>query len=131
MWLLRVCNFVDDSTNYGGAIYLNGGTVTVNNSKFSNNLADWGSALYLINGGVVTVSGSNFIDNSTISEGGAVMDLGFVTVTGSSFKDNTAILGGVIYSCGIANLHFNNIVGNTPNPGVEINTYAGMGIANA
>ncbi len=125
------CNFLNNSADYGGAISLNGGTVIVNDSNFLNNTGLWGGAFYLINGGVLTINGSNFTGNSAESEGGAIMNLGIVTVTSSTFQDNTAILGGVIYCCFVANLHFNSIVDNTPNPGVEINTYAGMGTIDA
>jgi len=109
------------STSNGGGVYNNGGTLTVINSVFSGNRADfdpnvvgygYGGAIYSSTG-VLTVTGSTFSGNNG-SRGGAIgCSGGTMTVTNSTFSTNTASSvggdGGAIHdNCGtsIANTIF-------------------------
>jgi predicted outer membrane repeat protein len=101
-------NFLGNtSTDEGGAIYLNGGTVTVRGqgaspilaTDFTDNTADGddGGAIDNSDGSLI-VSYAAFSHNSSDEYGGAI-DNGGVTpldVSGSSFADNDSEYGGAI-----------------------------------
>ncbi len=80
----------------GGAIKLqNGGRATVSDSRFINNTADVGGAVFIGWEGVdtswVTVSNSSFVENHGRNGGGAIYaGGGTVSVSNSSFANNTA-----------------------------------------
>ena len=80
----------------GGAIKLqNGGRATVRDSRFINNTADTGGALFIgwvgADNSWLTVSDSSFVDNHARNGGGAIYaGSGTVTVSNSSFVDNSA-----------------------------------------
>jgi len=101
------------STSNGGGVYNNGGTLTVTNSVFSGNRAEfdpnvvgygYGGAIYSSTG-ILTVTGSTFNGNNG-SRGGAIgCSGGTMTVTNSTFSTNTASSvsgdGGAIHdNCG-------------------------------
>jgi predicted outer membrane repeat protein len=109
------------ATSYGGAIY-NTGALTVTDSTFTGNTANQGGAIY--NYDVLTVTDSTFTGN-TANQGGAIYNDGNLTITSSNFTGNNATgplaYGGAIYNYdGAANVHFNQIVGNTANLGIAI-----------
>ena len=88
----------------GGAIDNTwGGVLSVTDTQFEDNTADFGGAINNASGddagaGTLTVTGSTFTDNhATIGDGGAINSAGggsgatgTLTVTNSSFTDNTA-----------------------------------------
>ena len=83
--ILRNINFVNGSSDYGGAILWYGNYGQVNNCNFSNNTASIsGAAIYW---GDLDYSGAN--PDSAIATNG--------TLTESAFIDNHAKLGGAIY----------------------------------
>ena len=105
----------------GGAIYNDGGTLTVTNSKLTNNTADHhGGAIYN-DGGTLTVTNCTLTDNSA-AYAGAIANDGNSTVTNSTFIGNTAGgNGGAILNFGGATLTVNNTTflansANTNNP---------------
>jgi uncharacterized repeat protein (TIGR01451 family) len=61
-----------------------------------------GSAL--INGGTLSVSDSDFTNNNADGDtyGGAILNYNLLTVTGSSFSNNTGTVGGAVYNGGTA-----------------------------
>ena len=97
------------NNNNGGALVVTQGNIpisgTIINSNFTNNKAQYGGAAW-INEGTVDISNSNFINNTATVEAGAI---GFepaytkitATVYGTNFINNTAgVDGGAIYSNG-------------------------------
>ncbi len=88
--------FTNNFADYGGAIY--GDFVTVTNSTFTNNDADeYGGA---IDTDVVTVTNSTFTNNSVYDENGGAISANTATVTNSTFTGNYADEedGGAIYA---------------------------------
>ncbi|HEX4455587.1 MAG TPA: choice-of-anchor Q domain-containing protein [Kofleriaceae bacterium] len=86
----------DDTARGGGAIYRNGGSLTVIDAQFDDNHAGAtgqdlaGGAIYGFGGGETVISGSTFTNNSA-SDGGAVGSLnGNLTVVNSTFSGNSA-----------------------------------------
>lgn len=109
------CLFKDNNaSDSAGAIYLSGGNAEVNNSKFINNHARCdGGAIFIDNNIVLTLFNSTFTDNSA-DYGGAILVEGELYVIGSDFSDNTAKkMGGAIYAeffTSVINSTFNNNV---------------------
>jgi hypothetical protein len=86
----------DDTADGGGAIYRDGGSLTVMNSYFANNHAPAtgqdlaGGAIYGFGGGETVIIGTAFVGNSA-SDGGAVGSLnGDLTIINSTFDGNSA-----------------------------------------
>lgn len=86
----------EDTAVGGGAIYRDGGSLSVIDCDFENNRAPAtgqdvaGGAIYGFGGGEIVISGSTFRGNSA-SDGGAVGSLnGDLTVIDSTFSDNAA-----------------------------------------
>ena len=86
----------DDTAVGGGAIYRDGGSLTVIDCSFIDNHAPSpgqdiaGGAIYGFGGGEIVISGSTFTGNSA-SDGGAVGSLnGDLTIINSAFTNNAA-----------------------------------------
>jgi hypothetical protein len=86
----------EDTADGGGAIYRDGGSLTVIDCDFEDNHAPEtgqdlaGGAIYAFGGGETVISGSTFTGNSA-SDGGAVGSLnGDLTVIDSAFSENAA-----------------------------------------
>ncbi|GAB6056771.1 hypothetical protein JCM15415_20870 [Methanobacterium movens] len=126
MLSLTIQNARPTNTN-GGAISNNGGTLTVNNCKFSDNSASstllssrdvYGGAIY--NTGNLNIINSVFINNyvergfwaSGSTYGGAIYSNGQMTITNTVFESNYALnRGGAIYNDGslsVVGSSFNN-----------------------
>ena len=90
--------FTANSAAYGGAVYVNGGSLTVGGtSVFTGNSATAGNggAVYAANttaGKGVSVTGASFASNSTTSNGGAVYlnSVGDSAIVNCTFTSNTA-----------------------------------------
>ena len=77
----------------GGAVYLyNGASVTVNDSTFINNSAQWGGAIKVAGGAsTLSVSGSHFTANRAVNNGGAILLAnGRADIINSSFSNNSS-----------------------------------------
>ncbi|MDR1529795.1 MAG: right-handed parallel beta-helix repeat-containing protein, partial [Burkholderiales bacterium] len=72
------------ASDYGGAIVIPIGTVTVSNSTFENNHANWGGA---ISARTAHVSNSTFENNQAFYFGGAI-DAATAHVSNSAFENN-------------------------------------------
>jgi predicted outer membrane repeat protein len=86
----------------GGAIMLYGGsTLTITESMFTNNTAEYGGAVF-VTFGTVDITDSTFTANSSIVSGGAIYQSGSTdtTILGSSFSDNQVTTGGFSFSGG-------------------------------
>ncbi len=132
--------FSGAAISYGG-----GGNLNVVSSRFTNNVTvagagsqGLGSAIFMnmdSNPGNLTVQSSTFTGNSALDQGGAIWLGGSAsptntfTITGSTFTGNTATgagQGGAIFlASGVANLHFNRIVGNTGVSGSGLHSLVG------
>lgn len=91
---------------YGAAIRIYDGTLSVVDSTFSGNTAEWGGAIYS-EPGHVTISGSHFTNNSATDAGGAVSVWDAaggegVTVSNSTFTNNSVGEGAAISVDGIS-----------------------------
>ena len=90
------------ATLHGGGIF-NDGTLTVTNSLFLNNNATAAAGGIVNNGsGTIIVKNSTFIGNTAASAGAIYQnDSGTLFITNSTFADNTAVnYGGSIYTTG-------------------------------
>lgn len=82
----------------GGGV-LNEGNLTVKNSTFTNNNADYSGAIAVFPGSSLTVTGSTFSGNSANISGGAIYNwYGNVDITNSTFGSNSANSGGAIFN---------------------------------
>ncbi len=79
---------------FGGAIRLRSGEVTVKQSRFINNAADRGGAISLAKAASakLSVTNSSFVGNQADYHGGAIMnESGTVSITNSSFSGNIQV----------------------------------------
>lgn len=98
------CNLLDSTalTDDGGALYNQGGTVTISQSYFGANGAQegFGGALANNETGVISISNSTFSDNHAV-EGGAIDNSGTLAITNSTLKNNGgSTTGGIINETG-------------------------------
>ncbi|WP_323737585.1 hypothetical protein PXD04_11110 (plasmid) [Methanosphaera sp. ISO3-F5] len=97
--------FTNNTANYnnGGAIRNHYGTLTVSNSTFNNNQAEFGGAIFDLSRDILTnISSCNFINN-TGYEGAAIDAYGWVNLTNNTFKENTAKTNNTIFLQGYWN----------------------------
>lgn len=94
---LKICNsrFAGNVAENGGAIYHDAGRLTVENSTFTGNVADWAGGAIFNGGGTVDIGDSKFIGNVAPSGGGAIViaEYGTVNVSDSAFSSNVASRG--------------------------------------
>ena len=114
---LTSCIFNNNTaTEYGGGGIYNEGSLIVNNTSFTNNTAtEQGNGGAILNGDTLIVTGSNFTNNTSNGDGGAIYNTGtasvnFNRIIGNGVPD--------IYSTGTINANDNwwgtNFVGNDP-----------------
>ncbi len=101
--------FNTNKAAFGGGIYSKNSSLTLSNTtSFTSNQAtggvNYGGAIYL-DGGTLVLSGSNFASNTaTGGAGGAIYNnLGVLTVGASVFNLNTSLNGAAIYNTGTLN----------------------------
>ena len=84
---------------FGGAIFNWQGTLSIVNSRFSDNLAEYDGGAISNNEGTLSISDSAFSDNSADKRGGAIEnDSKNLSIINSTFSDNSASWGGAIYN---------------------------------
>lgn len=110
---------VTGSSDDGGAIYVNGGTLALNNVTLTQNSSgDKGGAIYN-NGGTVTISASSLTNNSADDDGGAIANVngGTVTIVNGTVIENNSTndKGGGIYSVdsGYLTIHNSSLLNNS------------------
>ena len=83
-----------------GAIIATNSIVDINQSKFEDNGADLGGAIFADKNSIINMSGNVFASNSAIEAGGALTSYNSnITIEESEFYDNSAIRwGGVLLS---------------------------------
>ena len=83
----------------GGAIIATNSTVDINQSRFEDNGADFGGAIFAEQDSIINMSGNVFISNNAIWFGGVLYsNSSTITIEASKFQDNNARFGGVLYS---------------------------------
>ena len=102
--IISDCDFNENnSTTCGSAIFVEHfGNTSIINSKFSNNFADCGAAIYLFNSkpySFFEIVDCNFIENNCTSNGGALymQSFGNALIKRCNFSNNNAPYGGAIY----------------------------------
>jgi large repetitive protein len=107
------------ASGYGGGI-VNLGTLTVNNSTISGNSAT-GNGGGIENNGTLTVNNSTFSGNSTNVNGGGIENTAILTVNDSTFSGNSASSdGGGISNAGTLTIGNSIVSGNTAANGTDI-----------
>ena len=99
-------NFTNNKAQYGGAAWINEGTVDIDGSNFINNTATAAGAIGFdpqYTKIIATVDSSKFVNNTAGSYAGAIYNLGDLTVSGSEFDNNKAQFGDIIYNNKIYN----------------------------
>ena len=120
-------NFTNNKAQYGGAAWINEGTVDISNSNFINNTAT-------VEAGAIgfepaytkitaTVYATNFINNTAGVDGGAIYSNGDLRISDSDFDNNKAQKADIIYSNinGLLNINGNNYSNYTENKAPIIN----------
>ena len=131
MTVLFRCN---NASTDGGAIYNNQGTLTVNNSTFTNNNANEYCGCIYTENGISNIMDCTFSNNTAGVADGAIGGDGTVTIKDSTFTNNHADNnGGAVgngYTSGTLILENNTFIGNTAPFGGAVGTWWG-GILNA
>ena len=99
-----------DSIGSGGAVS-NWGELSIRDSTFNDNSADWGGTIINWGGGELNITNSTFSGNSA-DRGGAIDSGGELNITNSTFSGNSADWGGAIDSGGELNITNSIIAGN-------------------
>ena len=120
-------NFTNNKAQYGGAAWINEGTIDISNSNFINNTAT-------VKAGAIgfepaytkitaTVYGTNFINNTAGVDGGAIYSNGDLRISDSDFDNNKAQKADIIYSNinGLLSINGNNYSNYTENKAPIIN----------
>ena len=120
-------NFTNNKAQYGGAAWINEGTIDISNSNFINNTAT-------VEAGAIgfepaytkitaTVYGTNFINNTAGVDGGAIYSNGDLRISDSDFDNNKAQKADIIYSNinGLLSINGNNYSNYTENKAPIIN----------
>ena len=120
-------NFTNNKAQYGGAAWINEGTIDISNSNFINNTAT-------VEAGAIgfepaytkitaTVYGTNFINNTAGVDGGAIYSSGDLRISDSDFDNNKAQKADIIYSNinGLLSINGNNYSNYTENKAPIIN----------
>jgi hypothetical protein len=127
--IVNHCTFTNNrSGGVAGAIVAQ--TITVRNSTFTDNHADYGGgAIYFVQGGGarVSITNSAFLHNTTTNNyGGALWLGGVTTISGSTFDGNTSgALAGAIYASPVLDIS-DSVVSNN-----HANDYGGIQTENS
>ena len=91
--------FEDNNAQQGGAIYVNGGGLEFNSSKAYRNDAGYGGGIFSKDGTTRLQSHSEFSGNYASAHGGGLYaEGGLVVVADTSMRDNQAVRGRHIYA---------------------------------
>jgi predicted outer membrane repeat protein len=100
----------NDSAEYGGAIFNDSGTLTMTSAYFTDNGAnDYGGAIF--NDDTMTLRSSHFFHNGA-EYGGAIYNGGIATVVGATFTEDDSLIGGALYNQNQAALSYVTIQDN-------------------
>lgn len=100
---LTNCTFINNNADIGGAIYLNGGILEVNDCVFINNTAhNYGGAIACDNSllfkSKVSIKKSKFVNDSAVDSAGGAIYLKYSIFTGNdlNISDCSALYGGAV-----------------------------------
>lgn len=110
----------------GGAVFVYGGKVNINNSTITGNTAD-DSGGGLANSGIATITDSTLSDNQA-RVGGAISNNGTLIVRNSTLTGNRSEQGGGIYSRGLLELTNSTLYGNRAESGGALAIAAGSAV---
>jgi predicted outer membrane repeat protein len=143
---IRNCVFENNTSNYGGAICIDGGSSLITNCVFDSNSANYGGAIYLGSAGGDTeplIQQCTFTGNSADlawnGQGGAIYLTNISTnedcrINNNTFDGNSAPNGGAIYfstsSPEVSGNLFVNNTGSTNGSALYIGNYEGPTISN-
>jgi CSLREA domain-containing protein len=112
------CNFTDNKARYGSAIYVKDGSLTVKGGKFSDTdlrLTGIGGAIF-VQFGTALIDGTTITDNIMAAGGGITVETGHLTARNSTISGNSAkegFGGGIQVLYGTATIENCTISGNT------------------
>jgi predicted outer membrane repeat protein len=87
-----------DYSTYGGAVYVNGGTVSFTSSELTNGGGYYGGLVYVASKGVVSFDDSTLSEGTAYYGGGVFVSSGSLTLTDSTVTGNyTYYYGGGLY----------------------------------
>jgi len=116
---ITIANGNSNGTDTGGGIdNMFGATLTVSNSAFAGNNANYGGGIF--NQGTLTLSNTTFSGNTASFEGAGIFNgqAGTATVTNSTFAANAASYGGAVNNdFGTLIVNNSTFSGNTAGPG--------------
>ena len=114
----------NDTSNYGGGVYVSDGSFTMNGGTITGNTASNGGGVYVAQNGTFTLSGGTITNNTASNTGGGVYSNSTFTMTDGTISLNTAWGGGGVYNSMTFELNGGTISGNTAT------TYSGGGVWN-
>jgi len=105
---ITACDFVNNVTASGGALYIYSFDTTITACNFVSNVAVDGGALYISSPDVEVVACS--FQSNTADEGGAIFSSIWTdsTVSDTVFRDNAALRGGCLYNASNASVTLTN-----------------------
>ena len=115
---------ISDNTARLAGIWMNKGTLNVNNATFENNVVTVGNggAIHIeSDSSTATIKDSKFIGNKANKDGGAIYNKGTLNIETSIFDANAASNGNTgyhgddIYNSGILTLHYSALLGKGTN----------------
>ena len=115
---------ISDNAAKLAGIWMNKGTLNVNNATFENNVVTVGNggAIHIeSDSSTATIKDSKFIGNKANKDGGAIYNKGTLNIETSIFDANTASNGNTgyhgddIYNSGILTLHYSALLGKGTN----------------
>ena len=115
---------ISDNAAKLAGIWMNKGTLNVNNATFENNVVTVGNggAIHIeSDSGTATIKDSKFIGNKANKDGGAIYNKGTLNIETSIFDANAASNGNTgyhgddIYNSGILTLHYSALLGKGTN----------------
>ena len=89
-----------NTTGYGGAFWVEYGTLRIKGGEIKDNKAEYGGAIYCndLDDAFIYIEGGKFIGNKATEDGGAIyMYDGYLDMTGGEISGNTAKNGAGIY----------------------------------
>lgn len=96
---LNNCTFINNTGEYGGAIYMDGGYLDIKNSLFLNNYAyNYGGAIACEYNSQVTIDKSRFINSRSLNDAGGAIYLksSKITANNVNVSNSKATFGGAI-----------------------------------
>lgn len=98
---LNNCSFVNNTADFGGAIYMLGGYLVVDNCSFIQNTAkNYGGAIAAENETVVSITNSRFEDNTALNDAAGAIYIrdSELIVENTDFIESVAVFGGAVTS---------------------------------